>query len=615
MRAQRPDEVLDRGPAARTPSTGWARCRARARSPAPASRARRAPAPRRAPTAAKTRPGTAHRVRVEGGEELVDGVARVQPGRDHRGPLADAVAGHRVRHDAQRRSAASSSRPTRDDADAVPADVAARPTSPSRSPGRSRACRDSPKCAATSSTRGSKSASRPGKTKAIRPAVAAEQRLRGEPDVVAAAPGAALRDDPAGQREPLRGRVDDAEPGAARRPRGGASRPAARTVGVVGGEQVGQRCRRVARRAAAPARCSGARDRVRPRRAGAGRAAAVRRLLQHHVRVDAAEAEGVDAARRGAVAGLPGLRRGERCGTGCRPAPGCGSSQCSVGSRHRVVHGERGLDQPGHAGGRHGVADHRLHRADRPPALARPPAGPNTSASVASSAASPAGVAVPCASSRPSEPGRGGSRPAARQARRTARAWPPGSGLTRLGGAAVAGHAGAADHRVDPVAVAFGVGEPLEHDDAGALADQDAVGAAVERPDALARRQRAELGEDAPQGDVVAVVHAAGEHQRRSARRPARATAWSTAISEDAQAASTVYAGPRRSSRLAMREAARLGTRPIAASGRSGPSCSVNASRTRSSWPAAEAGQQLAEGPHELVARCGPAGRAGPARA
>ena len=36
---------------------------------------------------------------------------------------------------------------------------------------------------------------------------------------------------------------------------------------------------------------------------------------------------------------------------------------------------------------------------------------------------------------------------------------------------------------VDPVVVALGVAEALEHDDAGALADEDAVGAPVERAD------------------------------------------------------------------------------------------------------------------------------------
>ncbi len=34
------------------------------------------------------------------------------------------------------------------------------------------------------------------------------------------------------------------------------------------------------------------------------------------------------------------------------------------------MHGESGLDQPGRAGRRHGVADHRLHRPEAGPLLA-----------------------------------------------------------------------------------------------------------------------------------------------------------------------------------------------------------------------------------------------------
>jgi hypothetical protein len=86
-------------------------------------------------------------------------------------------------------------------------------------------------------------------------------------------------------------------------------------------------------------------------------------------------------------------------------------------------------------------------------------------------------------------------------------------GVDETRGAAVAGHAGAADDGVDPVAVTLGVGEALEDDDSRALADQDAVGVAVEGADALARGERAQLGEHAPQRDVVAVVDAPGEHQ------------------------------------------------------------------------------------------------------
>ncbi len=87
-----------------------------------------------------------------------------------------------------------------------------------------------------------------------------------------------------------------------------------------------------------------------------------------------------------------------------------------------------------------------------------------------------------------------------------------GVGGDQSGGTAVAGHARPADDRVHAVAVAFGVREPFEDDDAGALPDEDAVGMAVEGAAALGRGQGAELGEDAPQGDVVAVVHSPGQH-------------------------------------------------------------------------------------------------------
>jgi len=58
--------------------------------------------------------------------------------------------------------------------------------------------------------------------------------------------------------------------------------------------------------------------------------------------------------------------------------------------------------------------------------------GPNTARSVASSAASPAGVAVPCASTSPTESGAAGSSPAAAHAQRTARTWPALAGCIRL---------------------------------------------------------------------------------------------------------------------------------------------------------------------------------------
>ncbi len=81
----------------------------------------------------------------------------------------------------------------------------------------------------------------------------------------------------------------------------------------------------------------------------------------------------------------------------------------------------------------------------------------------------------------------------------SARIWPSTRGVIRLVSPPVARDAGAADDRVDAVAVPLGVGLPLEHDHADALADKKAVGAPVERADLLAPGERAELAEDAPE--------------------------------------------------------------------------------------------------------------------
>jgi hypothetical protein len=76
---------------------------------------------------------------------------------------------------------------------------------------------------------------------------------------------------------------------------------------------------------------------------------------------------------------------------------------------------------------------------------------------------------------------------------------------------------------------------------------------------------------------------------------------WSTASSDDAQAASTVYAGPRKLSRLATREAVRLGTSPMAPSGEWLPRRESNASRTLSSWSSASSGSSSRSTPMTWV--------------
>ncbi len=53
-----------------------------------------------------------------------------------------------------------------------------------------------------------------------------------------------------------------------------------------------------------------------------------------------------------------------------------------------------------------------------------------------------------------------------------------------------------ADDGVNPVAVAFRVVEPLQHDHADTLTEQRAVGGGIERADLSLRRNRLELAED-----------------------------------------------------------------------------------------------------------------------
>ena len=91
----------------------------------------------------------------------------------------------------------------------------------------------------------------------------------------------------------------------------------------------------------------------------------------------------------------------------------------------------------------------------------------------------------------------------------------PDAGLHQRHVPAVGRHAEAGHQGVDPVAVPLGVGPSLEDDHARPLADQQAVGPTVEGPDDLARAERTELAEHAPQGHVVAQVDAAGQDQVR----------------------------------------------------------------------------------------------------
>ena len=124
------------------------------------------------------------------------------------------------------------------------------------------------------------------------------------------------------------------------------------------------------------------------------------------------------------------------------------------------------------------------------------------------------------------------------QARSTASRWPTGFGAVMPLPRAVARAADAAEHGVDAVAVALGVGQALEQEQRRALAHHEAVGAVGVRPRA-GRRQRADLAELHEGRRAHVAVDAAGDGRRRTRRRSVPRPPRSIAAIADAQAAST----------------------------------------------------------------------------
>ena len=166
---------------------------------------------------------------------------------------------------------------------------------------------------------------------------------------------------------------------------------------------------------------------------------------------------------------------------------------------------ERGLDEPGRARGGHRVTDHRLHRAERRP----------RSAGLAEELRQRGKLDLVTGDRRRTvrfdQPDGGGIAFGGAPCRAEGRDLAVRTRSHRARFAAVARYPGAEDHRIDPIAGALRIGEPLEHHDPRALAEHDAVRATIERADRRALAERSELREHAPERDVVADVHAAGE--------------------------------------------------------------------------------------------------------
>ena len=234
-------------------------------------------------------------------------------------------------------------------------------------------------------------------------------------------------------------------------------------------------------------------------------------LFHHNVEVGAAETEG---AGRGTARNLPGLEPGdglieqvERAGR-CRQDR-VGLLDVEVRRQHAMVQGQRRLDQPGDACGGLGVADHRLDRADRR-LTRRDPLGADElggALQLGAVAGDGAGaVRLEQTDARRPEPGhlvRAAHRP--QLARRQRR----GQAL----GVAVAAAADALDHRIDPVAIALGIGQALERDHRDALGDHDAVARGIEGRAATARRKRLGFAEAEVAERSLDRIDAAGDDE------------------------------------------------------------------------------------------------------
>ena len=256
---------------------------------------------------------------------------------------------------------------------------------------------------------------------------------------------------------------------------------------------------------------------LRRARAAGGGPSVVR--AQHDVEVGAAEAEGADPGDPLGRRRRP--RAGRRCGrrTGCSRASqaGFGSVRCRVGGLTPVCRASAVLISPA------SPAAHLVCPICdlTEPSAQLPGCGTGVARTPRSGCRARCGRRrrCRCRAPRPGRPRRARCRRCGRPASSALR-WPSGRGAVRPERPAVAGAADPLDHRVHPVAVALGVGEPLEHDAADALAERDAVGGAVEGGGPAGRRERVHGGEEQVVVDAVVQVGAAAQHQVAGAARP-----------------------------------------------------------------------------------------------
>ena len=141
----------------------------------------------------------------------------------------------------------------------------------------------------------------------------------------------------------------------------------------------------------------------------------------------------------------------------------------------------------------------------------------STSAMLSTSTTSPTLVEVPCPSISVAV---AGESPAFCQARSMAQLLADRVGRGDALALAVARPADAAQHGVDLVAVALGIGQALQQEDRRAFAHDEAVGALGVGPRA-GRRERADLAELDEAGDAHVAVDAAGDRHVEIVLAPA----------------------------------------------------------------------------------------------
>ena len=237
-------------------------------------------------------------------------------------------------------------------------------------------------------------------------------------------------------------------------------------------------------------------------------------LLEHHMEVGTAKAEGAHPRPSGEVRPLePGTLFGgdvERSRAGGDFL--LGRLHLDGRRNHLVVQRQGGLDQAGGSGGGLGVTDLRLDRSQAAPGIGR------VAVHLAQGAHFDRVAYLGAGAVRLDQPDALGGDAGVSIGVAQRLFLPVGARGVDGVPLAVAGGTHAADDGVDPVAVALGVGQALQHHDAKPLAQDGAVGVDVERLGVAGRGQGRGLAETHVHEDVVEGVDAAGDHDVRLAR-------------------------------------------------------------------------------------------------